>query len=182
MNESVTQYASTLFGYIIGYLLPGLFALITISMWFPNAIEVYKVFETANSTTGIFLLAILFALMLGIELTAFRFVFYDCFLCKLFFKIDDFNNADVKQLADEKQLKAFKYLVDQHYKYHEFWGNVSIVIPVFFCGTLHVKLIAWNTCSFVIYASVMLAIFIVTVFAALNAYHKYVKRTNALFQ
>ncbi len=60
---------STSLGLLIAYLLPGLVALYAFSLWPGPLQSQFQVFLTAESNVGLFLLVILAAIALGLQIT-----------------------------------------------------------------------------------------------------------------
>lgn len=75
---------------------------------------------------------------------------------------------------------AFRGAVEEHYRYHQFWGSMSIVIPIFYLGW------AREMGAFPITgkALLILALFLfmegVTVAGAVIAYRNYVERAKQI--
>lgn len=78
---------------------------------------------TLESNVGLFFLVGLAALTLGLLVTLFRWVLFEKWICKeVSFKPEDFKN-----LKGEPNLLAFRAVVDEHYRYHQFWGGMFLV-------------------------------------------------------
>lgn len=125
---------STSFGLVIAYLLPGLAGFYTLSLWSHRVDGVLNAFATANSTFGLSLLVVLASLTIGMILTIFEWLIYqktmDWFRSKTL--------GDMTVLGkDSTKLAAFRALADEHYRYHQFYAGMTIVIPFLFAGWEH---------------------------------------------
>src|SRR5437879_6585940 len=94
---------TTTFGLIIAYLLPGLSGLYTCSFWSPTIATQFDAFSKAESNAGLFFLVLLFALLVGLQLTAFRWVIFELLLCRR----DRLNRDEFTQLKTKDQIEAF---------------------------------------------------------------------------
>lgn len=123
---------STTFGYIIAFLLPGLAALYALSLWSARIADILRTFLTSDSNIGLFLLVMATALGLGLLVTLLRWFLFERWLCK-----DPWwETADVTQLGIEAKLMAFRAATDEHYRYHQFFGGINVVLPFLYIGGL----------------------------------------------
>jgi len=121
---------STSFGLVIAFLLPGLAALYSLTFWSPYVAGVFNTFKTAESSIGFFLLVVLASLVFGLLVDVARRLFYDYFLCRGY----RLGPERFAELGTEGKLTAFRAAVDEHYRYHQFWGGMTVVIPIGFAG------------------------------------------------
>src|SRR2546423_168178 len=122
----MTDVTSTSFGLIIAYLLPGLSGFYAASYWSAKVADLFGKFLTAESNGGRFLIVVLVSLVVGLELSVFRFLVFEKWICrKDCLKPDEFG-----ALRQDALLAAFRAAVDEHYRYHQFWGAMSVVIPI----------------------------------------------------
>ena len=112
MANDIKDLTASTFGLLIAYLLPGLLALYTLSLWFTPLSPIFTTFTEAESTAGLFVLVLLGGLLLGVELTAFRWVVFECWICRR----ERLQASDFERLADEKRMAAFRIAVDEHYR------------------------------------------------------------------
>src|SRR5713101_4570146 len=124
---------STSFGYVIAFLLPGLCGLYALSYWSGAVDQLLQPAIKADATVGPSVILLLIALGIGLCVSAIRFVVFEKFLCrKHHFPPDMF-----AKLAEENRLVSFKAVVDEHYRYHQFYGGCAVVLVVVVAGWLH---------------------------------------------
>jgi hypothetical protein len=169
---------STTFGLIIAFFLPGSLALYSIAYWVPQLQEVFAVFTTAESNIGLFFLVAFFALALGLEITVFRWFLFE----NLILKNHKLDLKNFTKLTNENSLAAFRANVDEHYRYHQFWGGLVFVLPLLYFGWIR-----YATVYFSLFSQISLAIFFIlvealTIIAANKAYIYYVQRGNAILK
>jgi hypothetical protein len=188
---------STSLGLLIAYLLPGLAALYAFSLWLDPIQSQLKVFLTANANVGLFLLVILIAIALGMQITAIRWVVFELLFFKALLELvirtfkrwsskhklaEQFKLSKVNfsSLRDPAKLSAFQAVTDEHYRYHQFWGGMTIVLPLLYLGLRSSSSLdfswaksCWSAFAFVI-------IEVITLAAAIEAYRRYVDRGNRI--
>lgn len=163
---------TTTFGLTIAHLLPGLFCLYTCSFWFPEISAYFDAFSEAQSTAGLFLLVVLFALLLGVQLTAFRWVIYELVVCKG----TGLESGEFSRLKTKDGVEAFRTILDENFRYHQFWGGITLVVPFFFFGLARAQGVSlWSPITLVWFVA-FLVVEAVTVAAAIEAYRRYVGR------
>lgn len=176
MSRDIKDLSSTAFGYVIGYLLPGLFALYVVSIWYMPIKVAFNAFVMASSTTGIFFLVILGALIVGLELMAFRWVLFDC----IFLRRLKLNDDEFKSLTSSEHAIAFQIVVNEHYRYHQFWGGLTICIPFFFFGIAYSMQAPRGGLTLFGIVCVALLVEVVTACAAIHAYTRYILRARSI--
>jgi len=170
---------STAFGLLIAFLLPGFVGLYTLTFWSPTVRHVFDNFQTAQSTVGLSLLVVLAALAAGLEITALRWVLFESWRSKR----SRLKSTDFALLGlDEGRLSAFRAAVDEHYRYHQFWGGMSIVMPFFYfglqrgsCADLPMACGGWGLFLFSVVEAV-------TIVAACEAYRMSVGRAKEIMK
>lgn len=168
---------STTFGFLIAFLLPGMTGLYAISFWVKSLNEVFATFTTAESNVGLFLLVVLFAIAFGLQINLFRWVLFEKLICRST-RLDP---EDFKKLGNESTLAAFRAAADEHYRYHQFWGSISIILPFLFFGWGDLALADATSGAKAVFWLSALLIEIVTILAARSAYLRYVNRgTNIM--
>lgn len=121
---------STTFGLIIAYLLPGLTGLIALSFWCKPIQGYLKIFLSADSSVGLFLIIILFAIVISLEVSVVRWLIFEVLLCRH----HGLPKTYFANLNTKDTLEAFRAAVDEHYRYHQFWGGMAVVMPFLFYG------------------------------------------------
>lgn len=95
---------------------------------------------------------------------------------------DRLTPADFSRLADQTTYLSFRAAVDENYRYHQFWGNMTFGLLALYVGW-----IKQNWCGFgwlAIGASVVgfIVIETSTAFAAVEAFRIYVARGRAILE
>ena len=170
---------STSFGLIIGFLLPGLVALYSLSFWSPLVETLFLSFLTAQSNVGLFLMVVMAGIAAGLQVTALRWVVFECIICQR----DRLRPSEFAALgSSEGKLAAFRAAVDEHYRYHQFWGGVSVVMPLLFVGWLKST---WASLSFWQFCGALLAFAAnegLAVAAGITAYRNYITKARRILE
>lgn len=169
---------STSFGLVMAYLLPGLVGLYGASFWLPPIRQMLRTFLTVQSNVGLFLIAILVALIIGLLVTAFRGLIFEHWFCRS----DRLGSADFANLAIEAKLVAFRAAVDEHYRYHQFWGGMTVVMPIPYAGWLKESWSILNTGSLLWTLVVLVALEVLSGWAAIVAYRIFVTRAREILR
>lgn len=111
------------FGLLIAYLIPGFVALWGVSVVSPPVSGWLAGPSPAGPTIGGFLFVTLASLAAGMTASAIRWVLLDTLHHATGLKRPSFNDV----LLDRK-LTAFDYLVQNHYRYYQFYGNTLVAI------------------------------------------------------
>jgi hypothetical protein len=168
---------STSFGLVIAFLLPGLACFYGLSFWSPRLREVLHKFLTADANAGLFFLVLLSALSLGLLLTPFRYYLYEYFQRQ----DDQLDPSEFHRLGQGEKLAAFRAAVDEHYRYHQFWGGMSLALPIMYSGWLRDS---WASSSPTIALSFLLfgVLELATGLAAYDAFKKYITRARSIMK
>jgi len=176
---------STSFGFLIAYLLPGLVALYAFSLWLDPIQSQLKVFLTADANVGLFLLVILAAIALGLQVTAVRWVLFELVLFLVLFELVfgwklRLSKSDFASLGVPGKLEAFRAATDEYYRYHQFWGGMTIVLPILYLGLRSSKSLdfSWAKSCWTAFAFVVIEV--ITFAAAIEAYRRYAGRGNKI--
>jgi hypothetical protein len=168
---------STSFGLVIAFFLPGLAAFYSLCYWSSRVDQLFKTFLTTDSNVSLFLLVIAAAVTMGLQITLVRWLLFEILICRS----QKFGPSFFKKLGtDENRLVAFKAVVDEHYRYHQFWGGMCIVIPGFVVGWLRES---WNTLTFgqVTWTIIVFVLCeVLTGCAAYDAYKRYSTRAKEI--
>lgn len=170
---------STSFGLIIAYLLPGVAGFYSLKYYLPDVNKVLGIFLTPQFNAGLFFMVIFASLIIGMIVTAFRGFIYESILCKSY-KLKEENFKKIG--ADENKLNAFRAATDEHYRYHQFWGGISLVLPIFSFGFLFLNdninsmscLFCWSFCIVALLTEYIL------IKVSIGAYEKYIARSNSI--
>ena len=135
----------------------------------------FDAFLTAQSTVGLFFILALSALIVGLQITLVRWLFFE----KWFARQPGLKSSEFAALKDDKVLTAFRAAVDEHYRYHQFWGGLAVVIPL-----IVITVIKESSCSIstAIAVVALLAMEILTCIAANEANQRYITRARAILE
>lgn len=125
---SVKELTSTTFGYIIAFILPGLLGLYGLALWFSGIDALLKPALAPNTTVGPSLFLLFCALTIGLFISATRFFIFERWLCKH----HRFPQNMFRQLRESGNLLAFTAVVEQHYRYHQFYGGSAVAMLILF--------------------------------------------------
>lgn len=172
----MTDITSTSFGLIIAFLLPGLTGLVSLSFWSVSVRRLFQAFLTAEANVGLFLLVVLTALTIGLMITVVRWVVFERWFCRSY----RLQPADFASLAEKERLEAYRAAVDEHYRYHQFWGGMTVALLMLYAGwlysvrpTLDCLEVLWSLLAFLVLEVLM-------VVAATVAYRNYVTRSRII--
>ena len=172
----MTDITSTSFGLVIAFVLPGLTGLLSLSFWSVSVLGIFRAFLTAESNVGLFLLVLLTALTTGLLITVVRWVVFECWICRS----DRLQPADFASLGRKDRLEAFRAAVDEHYRYHQFWGGMTVALLMFYAGWLHSVHLALDCLTTLWSFLLFLGLEVLTVVAARAAYRNYVARSRSI--
>ncbi|MGA2904439.1 MAG: hypothetical protein ABSD98_11445, partial [Candidatus Korobacteraceae bacterium] len=127
-DAELTDLTSTSFGYLIAFLLPGLVFFYGLGLWYPTLFPVLRASGSADVAIGPSVIFLLGCLTAGVLLAAIRWFVYERVICRS----KKFDGDHFLRLSTPDKLSSFKAVVDEHYRYHQFYGSVSIaLIPAF---------------------------------------------------
>ncbi len=179
--KTLKDLTSESFGLIIAFLLPGLVAIIALSFWSGRIKEVLKSFLSEKANVNLFLLVIIAALAIGLLITSLRALIFE----KWARVAEPLSANDFAALASSDKFAAFRGAVDAHYRYHQCWGGLVIVLPVLYLGWLKETYIAAisSTYSIFILPTLCFVVFeAASTWAACEAYKNYVNRARAILK
>lgn len=173
--DQYKDFTSTSFGYIIAFLLPGITVIYAGTFYFSGMRSTMETFERSGSNIGLFLLVTLGGLAIGLILTPIRALIYEEVLCRK----SKLGKSGFQKL-DANLLGPFRAVVDEQYRYHQFWGSMSVALPVLFSG-LAVRYrdeLSWL--EWIASVAVALGIEAATVWAARESFSRYIWRAKAI--
>jgi hypothetical protein len=167
---------TTTFGLVIAYLVPGMTGLYALTYWSSQADGVFAKFGTTEANFGLFLLVMMAGLAAGMLLTPLKSLFYEEFVCRSA-RLD---SRHLATLADSGKHDAMRVAIDEQYRYHQCWGNMSLALLPLVAGWFHRE---WDSLS-VLGGTVSVVVALLAeggaVWAALEAYKRYVVRATAI--
>jgi hypothetical protein len=161
------------FGVIIAFWLPGFILLWGLSFSVPD-VSVWLAKSSANDapSVGGFLYATLASLSLGLMISAVRWLIVDSFLhCTTTLPMIDFS-----KLKDKDAFAAFQGIVENHYRYYQYYSNTLIaVISAFAVYLVHGK----EKPSWQLWVGVVVLI-VILLLASRDSLKKYHERASAI--
>jgi hypothetical protein len=82
----------------------------------------------------------------------------------------------------QDRLSAFRAAVDEHYRYHQFWGGMAVTLPVVFLGWIKERWSEgslWNTLGI---SALFVLVEALTFAGALDAYEPYSERAKSILE
>lgn len=127
MHKDIT---STFFGFLIAYLLPGAVAVFTLSFWSDTLRGVSATVAGAKSDVGLILSLVVASLVAGLVINVFRHHLFERLICRTV-RMDP---SVYGSLVNEQKLQTFMLVIEETFRYHQFYGNVSVLMPLV-CAT-----------------------------------------------
>ena len=121
----------TSFGLIIAYLLPGFVGLYGLSFWSLSLRKIFSTFLTTESNIGLFLIVLLASLVVGMLAHGLRWLLVEVWGSPSKYRVEPSLYA---KLSGERKLSAFRTIVDEWYRYHQWWGGIAVVAPIGYLG------------------------------------------------
>jgi hypothetical protein len=128
--SALTSFTSTSFGYLIAYFPAGLVALLGMSYWVRSLHTVFAHFETSTADVGLFLLVSLLALTVTLILLLPRWLLFEEWLLGS----EKPPPVTFSKLSEEGKATAYLMAVEQHYRYHQFYGGMLFGSLFLFVG------------------------------------------------
>lgn len=120
--------------------------------------KVFDVFLTLKSNVGLFLLVLLFSIALGLMLQIVRSLIFEGLVFR--------RHKNSSSKSNEDRVDYFNMIVDQQYRYHQFYGAMTVIIPLYFIGIV-------VSHSLTTFAGIfILVLWVLTIYAAINTYKR----------
>jgi hypothetical protein len=134
MND-IKDVTSTTFGLIIAYLLPGLTAFYGLSFFSVRIMNWFDLIFRGGASGGLILFVIFGAMVIGLQLSAVRWLIFEQIFCR----DCRFDAAALAGIADAGRFAAYRLLIDEQYRYHQFWSGMSFAQIVLFWGWIRTQ-------------------------------------------
>jgi hypothetical protein len=119
------------FSTVIAFLLPGFVTFYSMTYLSPRASEIIAASISKDASAGALLLLVLFSLVAGVVVSAFRGLVLD----SLQFKTGvDKPTLDYSKLTSEHTLNAFKEAIANTYRFSQFYGNMLVAMVLLLAG------------------------------------------------
>jgi hypothetical protein len=174
--------SSTFFGFTIAFLAPGMVGLFSLKYWFASVNQAFHTILTAKANAGLFLFVILAALVLGLVVSAIRWVLFEVILERLAksWVGDPPTEDQMEGKFDPAHLAALRAAVDETYRYHQLYGGLAITFPALFVGWLRTHG-NWSTCQLVLLWVGFTVLELLMIAGALDARRRYHKYSKSIF-
>ncbi len=127
--------SATSFGYLIAFLLPGIFGLYALSRWFPEINTSLQPILKADATVGPSLVFLAIAVGVGVCISGVRYFAFE----KAIFRRGPLPKGTYQGMSAE-ELTLHKAIVDEHYRYHQFYGGCAVASLILYAGWIR----AWH--------------------------------------
>lgn len=115
------------FGLIIAFLLPGFILEYGLSFAYESVKDNVLFAATHDTNVGAFLFVALASLAIGLIVSAVRWLILDHLLWFFFWLVrHPFNKLNFSTLKDPDAYKAFLGVVDNHYRYYQYYSNTFV--------------------------------------------------------
>ena len=173
----MTDIGSTTIGYVLAYLLPGLVTAVGFGLASP---QIGRIFELSirqqNLVLG--LMGALGALTAGVFVSLFR----ELIFVELISRESRLTAKEHASLADDEQtFRAYRALIDELYRYHQFWGGMALSLPILF-GALVWRAMESDAVSPVLLVAGFVVLEVAAVWAALTSYRRYLERARLILK
>src|SRR5438045_8188296 len=113
------------FGLMVAYVLPGFIGLAGLAPFVPAVSGWLQPLNQAEASLGAPLYAVLAATTIGMIVSAFRWILVDHFLQRTGVRPPTWDDSRL-----EERIVAFDYLVENHYRYYQFYANSLVAVLV----------------------------------------------------
>jgi hypothetical protein len=185
-GEAMKDVTTRSFGLLIAYLLPGLACFCCVALFSSEFKGLLSSFITSESNMGSFFFVLVLSLLFGLILNALRWFIYE----KCFPLGSELPPECFLKLGEANRVLAIHNTIDENLRYHQFYASVSLVLPIFIV-TIAFKVFTYlpkdlGLCQrfgVVVILLVLLGFLeIVTIFAAREAFCRYVTRSKAVME
>jgi hypothetical protein len=176
LRLDLSNLTSTSLGYVVAILLPGASVLYAASAYSSPLGRLLMELEARGSSFSLLVGFVLASATVGLLLLPARALLYE----KLILRHQRLDATLIKNLTEPARLQAFRATTDESYRFHQFWGSMSFVIPVLtttFCVRHFSHLtVPWDVAA-VGTAAIAES---VTIWAAIAWYCSYITRANEI--
>jgi hypothetical protein len=113
-----------------------------------------------------------------VVVSCFRWLIYERFFKKLKLVTETVTDQDRKKLSNAACLTSYRAAVDETYRYHQFYGGLTITAPALFVGWLNT--LGFNSCARVGLIAGFVVTEIVLISGAIDAYKRYDRIAKAI--
>jgi len=120
------DFTTTSFGLVIAYLLPGLVGLLAFGAWSAQVRQMFRLVAAAQGDAALLIVMGGFALVIGLILNVFRWLIFEQIVCTKY----RIGPGLFASLRDEHRLQTFLMVIEETFRYHQFFGSISILTPL----------------------------------------------------
>ena len=136
-SPDLTTFTSTSIGYLISLVLPGLAAIYTASFYSPTVARVLHRLTTTESSFGLFLIILLVSMTISLVLMPASDLVYSRAANRVWSIRPELTDAQRARLSEADVMQSWRALVDEQFRYFQFWGATSLVFPALIGGIAH---------------------------------------------
>lgn len=162
------------FGVVIAFWLPGFALLWGLSYSFDEINVWFNASNKDGQTVGAFLFATFAALALGMFLSALRWLVVDHLMALIGVKRPP---MDFSKLKDDGVRKGFDAIVQNHYRYYQYYSNTLVAVMCAFASFVHLKPGNVTSTLACLFGLVSVALFL----ASRNSLQLYYQRSAEVF-
>ena len=167
----------TSFGLIIAYVLPGTAALFCIYIWSETTSNLLTCYFSTDISFSFFLSIMCVATILGLIVNSFRFIIFEIFI---FWK-KRLTSKLFQKMGTSDKLEMFQIILDENFRYHQFYGCISILFPIIVFGVIF-RSKPFHVCNIWLLVIVSVIIETVIVLNAYVAFIRYYERRSAILK
>jgi hypothetical protein len=174
--------SSTFFGLTIAFLGPGMVGLFSLKYWLDSADRAFHTILSGNANAGLFLSVVLAAVVLGLVVSAVRWLIFEVTLegrFKLFAGLR-LTDAEKHGRWDANRLSAYRAAIDETYRYHQLYGGLLVTFPGLFVGWVQSHG-DWSTSELILLWLGFAAVEALMVAGALSGRKRYHEATKSIF-
>jgi hypothetical protein len=172
----VKEITAEPFGLIIAYFIPGAVGVFASSFWSDAVKRALETFLTSQSNINLLLLLAVAALATGLLVAACRQVTLE----KLFRRTDRLGREEFAGLLIGGKFVAFSAAINSHYRYHQCWSGLALVMPLLWAGLIKALLNDHQYSKSICLSFVFIALEVATILAAKGEYDNYAGRSRAI--
>jgi hypothetical protein len=178
--KDAKDVTSEAFGLLIAYLIPGVVGFISMSFWSETVKRALQTFPTEQANANLLLLVLIASLAIGLLAAAVRGLVFELLLPLRRPNPKALTDEEFASLSDPNKFAAFRAAVDAHYRYHQCWGALTMVLPVQWLGWMREKVGSVSARDW-LSATILFVFFeLVVAWAARDAYKKYIQRARKI--
>jgi hypothetical protein len=179
-SPAMKELTSTSWGYMIAFLLPGVFGVYALSYWAGEADVLIQPILKSETTVGPSMIFLIVAVGMGLCLAATRYWVLEKLAYGVFGK-KCLSAALHKDLKPDK-LTLIRAYAEEHYRYHQFYGGCFTAGLLLYTGWYRAQWLANNALTrHAAYVTVGFILFeLLLERSSYDAFSKYVHKCNAL--